>query len=266
MVDCEGEAKTQGGLAGFALSGRRGRWHGRAVETTSPADDNAPASTPASPTPGPAGLHPATRAEHRSWRGRTLEWLGEIVIVFVGVSAAFLLNTWQTQRQDRATHRLILQSLDEDLSDSVGELKRDAAQARASQGQFEKQVAAGEMPALHLMSFSTDYDPADDVALAQAGADHLLYFQTVRALKKLSSLQRQGFMNLRKYQQLTYELVGPKLNDPKESFYNPQTKRLQPMFEWYSNAYGDLSKFLEDDLVASEALLARVQAERAELR
>ena len=28
-------------------------------------------------------------------------WLGEILIVFVGVYAAFLLNAWQTQRQDR---------------------------------------------------------------------------------------------------------------------------------------------------------------------
>jgi hypothetical protein len=44
------------------------------------------------PTRSPAELPPAALAQHRPLRGRAMERLGEIVIVFVGVYAAFLLN------------------------------------------------------------------------------------------------------------------------------------------------------------------------------
>ena len=211
-------------------------------------------------------LHALMRQEHRSLRARVAEWLGEIFIVFVGVYAAFLLNAWQTQRQDRGNHLLILQSLDTEISESVENLKQGVAASRKSLDQFEHQLSAGEMPALHLLMYATDYDPADDVALSQAGADHLLKFQTVEALKKVSSVAREGFMLLRNRQQLSYELIAPRLDDPKETFYDPQTKQLKPMFAWYLAAQRETDEFMRDSLAANEALLAQVRAERASLR
>ena len=130
-----------------------------------------------------AGLHAATLPQDRSLRGRALEWLGEIIIVFVGVYAAFLLNAWQTQRQDRSNHLQILKALDEEVAETVESCKQGAADSQKYLDRFQQQMSAGEMPPLHLLEFSTDYDPADDVALSQAGADHLLNFKTVQALK-----------------------------------------------------------------------------------
>ena len=211
-------------------------------------------------------LHAAIRQEHRTLRGRVTEWLGQILIVFLGVYAAFLLSAWQTQRQDRSNHLLILQSLDAEITDAVENLKEEAASSRKSLDEFQRQLSAGEMPALHLLMYATDYDPADDVALSQAGADHLLNFKTVEALKKVSSVARQGFMLLRGRQQLSYELIAPRLDDPKETFYDPQTKKLKPMFTWYLAAQQETDRFLKDSLAASQALLVQVRAERASLR
>ena len=237
------------------------------MEGTSAGDEHKATAGPASPARTLPILPPAApRPEHRPLRGRVLEWLGEIVIVFIGVYAAFLLNAWQAQRLDRSNHLLILQALDEEVTDSVKNLRAQAANNQQALERFQRQLAAGEMPALHTMSFATDYDPADDVALSQAGADHLLKFKTVEALKKLSSTQRTGFMLLRDHQQLSYELIAPRLDDPKETFYDPQTRQLKPMFAWYLTAQQDVYKFLQDSLAADEALLAQVRAERAELR
>jgi hypothetical protein len=122
------------------------------------------------------------------------------------------------------------------------------------------------MPALGLLEFSTDYDPADDVALAQAGADHLLSVKTMAALKKVTSVQRIGFMTLRDRQQQALELVGPRLDDPKESFYDPQTKKLKRMFSWYLKALQEIKEFMQETLSVNEALLKEVRAERAALR
>jgi hypothetical protein len=209
---------------------------------------------------------PAPPTSFGLWRGRVLEWLGEIVIVFVGVYAAFLLNAWQLERQDRSRHLEILRALDEQETEAVASCKEGIVLAQKHMDKFEHEVAAGEMPALHLLEFSTDYDPADDVALAQAGADHLLNVYTLQALKKVISVQRTGFMTLRDRQQQALELVGPRLNDPKETYYDPQTKELKPMFTWYLKALQEIDQFMRDSLTADEALLTQVRAERAELR
>ena len=229
-----------------------------------PEEEKAAADTPAQ-SQAPAGPYPVVRLEQQPWRDRALEWLGEIVIVFVGVYAAFLLNAWQMQRLDRSHHLQILQSLDEQLSGLVEESKEVAERTQKSLDQFQRELAAGQMPELHLIAFLSDYDPADDVALSQAGADHLLDFKTVEALKKVSSTERQGLMMLRNYQQLSYELIAPRLDDPKEAFYDPQTKQLKPMFAWYATSKRESNQFAHDYLVANEELLARVRAERAEL-
>ena len=161
------------------------------------------------PRQTPVGPPSVVRLERRPWRERVLEWLGEIVIVFVGVYAAFLLNAWQAQRLDRSHHLQILQSLDEQLSESVRQAREVVTRNQKTFDEFQRALAAGEMPKPHLIAFSTDYDPADDVALSQAGADHLLNFKTVEALKQASSVERQGLMMLRNNQQLSYELIAP---------------------------------------------------------
>jgi hypothetical protein len=209
---------------------------------------------------------PAPHTAFWLWRGRVLEWLGEIVIVFVGVYAAFLLNAWQMERQDRSRHLEILRSLDEQETEAVEGCKAEIVVWQKSVDTFQHELASGQMPALHLLEFSTDYDPADDVALAQAGADHLLNLNTLQALKKVTSVQRTGFMTLRDRQQQALELVGPRLNDPKETFYDPQTKKLKPMFTWYLKALQEMTQFMRDTLTANQDLLTQVRAERAQLR
>jgi hypothetical protein len=233
-------------------------------ENRASSDAKAAAETPERGTG--AGLYSTNIPLHRSWRARILEWFGDIVIVFVGVYAAFLLNAWQTQRQDRSRHLQILRALDEQETETVESCKQALARTQQSVDKFQHAVEAGEMPALGLLEFSTDYDPADDVALAQAGADHLLSVKTMAALKKVTSVQRIGFMTLRDRQQQALELVGPRLDDPKESFYDPQTKKLKRMFSWYLKALQEIKEFMQETLSVNEALLKEVRAERAALR
>ena len=47
-------------------------------------------------------------------------------------------------------------------------------------------------------------------------------------------------MTLRDRQTQALSLIGPHLDDPKEAFYDPQTKQLKPMFAWYLIAMQEL--------------------------
>ena len=62
--------------------------------------------TPAAPPTSadtPSRAHPIEIRKHHRRRlaGHTARWLGEAVVVFAGVYAAFVLNRWQVQQQDQ---------------------------------------------------------------------------------------------------------------------------------------------------------------------
>lgn len=212
------------------------------------------------------GLHPATGRRRRLFGERTLEWLGEMLVVFVGVYAAFLLNHWQTERTERAIHLQILQSVEEELIESVVNLRAQAATTRSRVEELTRHLAAGEMPELRLSQFATSYDPADDVALAQAGANHLLGPKTLHALKTATGLERQVLMLLRNRQQLANELIAPHLGEPKDTFYDPETKQLRVRYAWYLTSIEEIARFTGECLAANEDLLTEVRAERNTLQ
>ena len=122
------------------------------------------------------------------------------------------------------------------------------------------------MPELRVKPFATDYDPADDVILSETGAERLLDYKTLRALRKVSSIDRSGTMLLRNRQELSYELIAPLVGAPKETFYDPQTRQLRTKFAWYEEDERRINQFMQDDLRAHEDLLAQIRAELASLR
>ena len=71
---------------------------------------------------------------------------GELVIVFVGVYAAFLLNRFDTDRRDAKRRAQILEAFEREVSTSVEELKGDVAQAGAVFSDFDRRLAAGKCP------------------------------------------------------------------------------------------------------------------------
>ena len=230
-------------------------------QTTAPDGSAGLAGRP--PVAAPA---PAPPKRRHLFIAHLRRWLAEIIIVFLGVYAAFLLNRWQSQQQDRLAHRQILQSLAEETSRAITAGRREAGDSQRSFDALERQFQTGEMPELRLKGFATDYDPADDVILSETGAERLLDYKTLRALRRVSSLDRQGTMLMRNRQELSFELIAPLLGAPKEAFYDPQTRQLKTKFDWYREDERRINQFMQDDLRAHEELLAQIQAEQESLK
>ena len=57
--------------------------------------------------------------EKRSFLARTVRWIAELVLVFVGVYAAFWLNNYQQRRQDAERHDRILASIETTLREGI---------------------------------------------------------------------------------------------------------------------------------------------------
>ena len=99
--------------------------------------------------------------EKRSWLSRFGRWVAELVLVFVGVYAAFWLNYYQQHRQEAGRCDQILASFEDQLREGIEIGKFNRAKQEREAAEFQRALKAGEMPPLRPFVFTTDYSPTD---------------------------------------------------------------------------------------------------------
>ena len=200
--------------------------------------------------------------EKRSLLSRIGRWTAELVLVFVGVYAAFWLNNYQQRQQDQERHDRILASIEQTLREGIESNNDSRAKEQQQVAEFQRALDAGEMPPLHPFVFTTDYSPGDFATILQSGGIQLLELDTLIALRKDESVIRWGLSGMARYQKLSDELIVPNLNQDISFFYDPTTKKLRKQFEIYPEALQATVKFANDLERTHTALLKQIQAER----
>jgi len=189
-------------------------------------------------------------------------WVAELLLVFVGVYAAFWLNNYQQRQEDAQRHDRILASIEQTLRDGIESNKTNRAEQEREAADFRRAVETGEMPPLQPFVFTTDYSAGDFATLLQAGGIQLLDLETLTALRNDESVIRWGLSRMARYQKLSDDLIVPNLDQEISFFYDPATKKLRKRFEIYPEALEARLKFANDLERTHVQLLKRIQAER----
>jgi hypothetical protein len=200
--------------------------------------------------------------EKRSLFGRLGGWVAELVLVFIGVYAAFWLSNYQQHQQDAERRDRILASIEQELRRGIDSGKIAGAKQEQEAAKFRRALDAGEMPPLQPFVFTTDYSPGDWATLLQSGGVQLLDVKTLMALRELESVIRWGVSDMERYQKLSDELIIPNLDQDVSFFYDPAAKKLRRRFEIYPQALEANVKFAHDLDRTKTELLKRIQTER----
>jgi hypothetical protein len=200
--------------------------------------------------------------EKRSRFAHLGRWVAELVLVFVGVYAAFWLSNFQQHREDARRRDQILASLEQEFLKGIESGKIAEAREERQAAEFRRALDAGEMPPLHPFVFTTDYSPGDIATLLQSGGVQLLDVKTLMALRELESVIRWGLSDIQRYQRLSDDLIVPNLDQDISFFYDPATKKLRRRFEIYPQALEATLKFAHDLDRTKTELVRRIQAER----
>src|SRR5262249_29953343 len=200
--------------------------------------------------------------EKRSRLSRFGRWVAELLLVSIGVYAAFWLNHYQQHQQDAERRDQILASLEQLLRDGIESNKAAGAKEERQTTEFRRALDAGDMPPLRPFVFITDYNPGDIAALLQSGGVELLDVKTLTALRELESVIRWGLSNMARYQKLSDELIVPNLDQDISFFYDPASRKLRKRFEIYPHALNARVKFANDLDRTKTALLKQIQTER----
>ena len=200
--------------------------------------------------------------EKRSLLSRIGRWIAELVLVFVGVYAAFWLNNYQQHREEAGRRDQILAALEQQLREGIESGKINRAKQEQKAAEFRRALGGGEMPPLEPFVFTTDYSPTDWATILQSGGVQLLDVQTLMAVRNDESVIRWGLSRMARYQQLSDALIVPNLDQDISFFYDPATKKLRKRFEIYPQALEATVKFANELERSNSELLKRIQGER----
>jgi hypothetical protein len=200
--------------------------------------------------------------EKRSRFLHVVRWVAELILVFVGVYAAFWLSNYQQRQQDQERHDRILASIEQTLREGIESNKVSRAKEQQQVAEFRRALDAGEMPPLHPFVFTTDYSPGDFATVLQSGGIQLLDLETLTALRNDESIIRWGLSRMARYTKISDELIVPNLDQDISFFYDPSTKKLRMRFEFYPEALDATVRFANELERTHTELLKRIQAER----
>ena len=198
----------------------------------------------------------------RRWWVNPARWAGELVTVFAGVYAAFVLNNHQTHRQERQRRDQILDWAQGEYAGALADLDSRYAHDQAAAEEFERRVKAGEMPPLYAFGFSTDYNPTDFTSLLQSGGLDLLEIGTVRDLRAVEGTLRPFIELVHHDQQLSDALILPNLEQPPSFFYDPSGKQLRAEYRWYGDFLAKNLAFSRELHTELSRLIEQLRAER----
>src|SRR5438105_15076016 len=106
--------------------------------------------------------------KRKTLSARLARWAAELVLVFIGVYAAFWLNGYQQHQQEAKRRDQILASIERTLRAGIESGKINTAQEEEQSAEFRSALDAGKMPTLHQLVIHTDYNKTDYASLLHA--------------------------------------------------------------------------------------------------
>jgi len=201
-------------------------------------------------------------SSHR-WMKNLIDRLIELIIVFIGVYAAFVLNAHQIRKQDQQRRHQILIYLEEQATTSAEKLRQVTLRYDEQMNAFLMQLARGEMPEISPIAWATNYNANETNWILHGGGLELLDIATIAKLKEVDSAASTGLSTMAHYQQLSDQLIVPHLGEGQRFFYDPDTKQLRQEYAMYPDILKEGSKVLHDLLEKTDQLVVQLRAEQA---
>lgn len=211
-------------------------------------------------------LEGAKLAWSKHWVKKVAEWMVDLVIVFVGVYAAFVLNAYESGREQSDRREQLLTWLDDYCGESAANLENEQTLIEEALTDFNRRLNKGEMPELAYININSSYDSTFTLSFFQAGAGELLEVGTLRQLRAVDKDSKLAAEDIRHFQELTTSVLVPQLNHERTFFYDPSSRQLLPQYAWYPTAFQDMVDYCNKIRPEIDELRKRINEERKRSR
>jgi len=201
------------------------------------------------------------RSSETTIGGRIGWWITEIVVVFIGVYLAFLLEGYRADQQDERQKQQVYTALHNYFSLISPNLKRSAQYADSAYADpFLEAYQNDEMPRLEPLPYFTQaINESTWRAMLQSGAIDLLnasFILQVDNFYAINERLRQETMHVNRMQD---RYLLPNANADITTFYNSETKRVKPLYRWYVEYLKSNSQYLETMKRQADTVIAELE-------
>jgi hypothetical protein len=175
------------------------------------------------------------RVREKRSLGSPLWLLFDLIVVFLGVFAAVLLDNYQTTQKQKEKINTIYQFF-------LEECKRESTAIKEEKFVFDT-IAEGfftayqekKMPALIGVPsfFTTSMNTRVWEAVLASGGTQLMDFKTIRMIDEYQAAKLNLLDLFNKGEQYAMEFLLVNMERPTWEFYNYYTGRLKPQYAWY---------------------------------
>jgi hypothetical protein len=193
----------------------------------------------------------------RETRDLAFRLVAELVVVFVGVYLAFVLNNHGIHRQQEAKRQQLYQAFLEELA-TISEVGHTIDTIFVDMTEtLAMEIEAGKMPNLHPLNFTFGFRADMWNAAIQGGNIDILDIRIVSEMSELYG--RSNFIERQseKFDAYTREILIPNLG--KESCYDRKTKKLREKYQWYPLTLQLISHQIGEITEAADRLIAKIE-------
>lgn len=188
----------------------------------------------------------------------------ELIIVFVGVYAAFLLDDVRTQKRNQRKSVQIYKSLLEQVTrDSIDMHKTFTMLDTLVISPYLTAHEKGLMPELKpLFIGSAGYSTRTWEAILATGGLDILDIELIENMESYYFHIHILVDHMKKLESLSVQQVLPNLDKPRTEFYDPETRTIREEYRWYMQTLASMQKLNKDILQENSRLLETLRAKR----
>ena len=185
----------------------------------------------------------------------------ELLIIFVGVYAAFALSQHRSEREADVRRYQVREALIHEIESITRNTRRVAASTPLYLASFDSLINAGRRPVPQLFLEPINIQTHMWETTLQSNALDLLDVPTVYRLSVFYNQLNQGFEQFYQIRMLSEQYFLPLLDEGADGFYDETTGDLRPSFGWYRPSLRRLGSLAADITELGDTLAAELRRE-----
>ena len=182
----------------------------------------------------------------------------ELVVVFIGVYAAFAISEYQRRRDVDERRHQIQAALVNEIRDIASNTRRVATSLPLQLAQFDSAVAAGGRPGIQPYIELVRLETHMWDATLQSGALDMFDVSTFYSISQFYNELNAGFEQLAQLRELSENVLIPALGRDSDEFYDADG--LRPRYGWYRDGLGQLAVLAASITATGDSLVATLSA------
>ena len=186
-------------------------------------------------------------------------YLAEALIVFLGVTAAFMLDGWRQEREAEVRADRFRDALVHELRTIHGTASGAVEDLKAYRKAYEDSLAAGRPLRPEPIYYVNRESPRLFEAALSAGGVEALDPQLLRKLGEFYSNLSNVFRILESMVDHSRALLIPNLDAPLDEFYDLEARTIRPKYAWMPQGRDRVIRLGQDIVARGDSLLAELQ-------